>query len=52
MSTPATDQMSAMAIQVRTWATACRCLAASERTRASSSVDASSMRSVSGGHTS
>ena len=44
--TPVTDQMTAMTTQVRTWATACRCLAASERTRASPSVEAASIPSV------
>src|SRR5829696_6368928 len=45
-STTVIDQMSATATQVRAWATAWRCLDASERTRASWSVAAASIRSV------
>jgi hypothetical protein len=44
MSTTVMDQTRAMATQVRTWVIACRYLAASERTRASSPAAAASIR--------
>ena len=42
----ATDQISTIAAQVSTWVSECRCLAASDRTRASEPVAVASIRSV------